>query len=98
MTAVGKTWFHSVQDQARPTLWSLFDFGPGDFGVTQRDRYELVNARFGIDAGKWSVMAVGRNVFDKKYIEEIIPAPEFGGTFDHPGTRRRWGVEATYRF
>ncbi|MBW7931149.1 MAG: TonB-dependent receptor [Gammaproteobacteria bacterium] len=98
VTAVGKTWFHSVQDQTRPTLWSLFDFGAGDFGITQRDRYELVNARFGIDAGKWSVMAVGRNVFDKKYLEEIIPAPEFGGTFDHPGTRRRWGVEATYRF
>lgn len=98
ITAVGKTWFHSVQDQTRPTLWSLFGFGPGDFGVTQRDSYELVNARFGIDAGKWSVMAVGRNVFDKKYLEEIIPAPEFGGTFDHPGTLRRWGVEATYRF
>jgi len=98
VTAVGKTWFHTVQDQMRPTLWSLFGYGPGDLSVTQRDAYTLVNARVGVQGRNWSVMAIGRNIFDKKYLEEIIPAPEFGGTFDHPGTRSRFGVEATYKF
>ena len=35
---------------------------------------------------------------DEDYLEEVIPAPEFGGTFNHPGTERRVGVEATLKF
>lgn len=31
-------------------------------------------------------------------LEKIIPAPEFGGSFIHPGNRRAWGSELSYQF
>ncbi|MCL4776356.1 MAG: TonB-dependent receptor [Gammaproteobacteria bacterium] len=96
--AVGDTWFHTVQDQSRPTLFSLFGFGYGQYGPTERDAYTLVDARVGVQGEHWSIVAFGKNVFDEDYIEEAIPAPEFGGTFTHVGTQSRFGLEATYKF
>jgi iron complex outermembrane receptor protein len=40
----------------------------------------------------------GTNITDEDYLEEVIPAPEFGGSFIHVGTKDRWGLEFTYRF
>ncbi|MBM4197351.1 MAG: TonB-dependent receptor [Gammaproteobacteria bacterium] len=93
VSLVGDTWFHVVQDQPRPT-----GFGAGDYSLAQRDGYTLVNARVGVEGENWSVIAFGTNIFDEDYIEEAIPAPEFGGSFIHAGTQRRYGVEANYRF
>ena len=31
-------------------------------------------------------------------LQEVIPAPEFGGSFIHAGTEDRFGLEATYSF
>ena len=101
VSLVGDTWFHVVQDQNRPT-----PFGPafllpeqaGDYSLAQRDAYTLVNARIGVEGENWSVMAFGTNIFDEDYIEEAIPAPEFGGSFIHAGTRERFGVEANFKF
>jgi iron complex outermembrane receptor protein len=31
-------------------------------------------------------------------LEEIIPAPEFGGSFIHPGAKDSYGVDFIYRF
>jgi iron complex outermembrane recepter protein len=45
-----------------------------------------------------SVVAFVKNALDESYLEEVIPAPEFGGSFVHPGTERRVGVEATLKF
>ena len=39
-----------------------------------------------------------RNLTDEEYLEEVITAPEFGGSFIHPGSLRRAGVELAYRF
>ncbi len=89
----GDTWFHVVQDQQRPTA-----FGPGDYSIAQRDSYWLINARIGVGADNWSVVAFGRNIGDEDWLQEVIPAPEFGGSFTHPGTLSRYGIEATYRF
>ena len=33
------------------------------------------------------------NLTEKEYLEEVIPASEFGGSFDHPNSRRRAGVD-----
>ena len=35
---------------------------------------------------------------EEVYLEEVIPAPEFGGTFIHPADLRRVGPELTARF
>ncbi|MFK7956552.1 MAG: TonB-dependent receptor [Lysobacterales bacterium] len=94
VATVGDTWFHVVQDQQRPTL-----FGPpGDYTLTERDSYTLVNVRAGLESNNWSIVGFVRNATDENYLEEVIPAPEFGGSFLHPGTLRRAGVEVTYSF
>ncbi|HEY5680475.1 MAG TPA: TonB-dependent receptor [Pseudomonadales bacterium] len=106
---VGDTWFHTVQSGQRPTIFSpLFEisiFGEGsgplgfaDFENSKRDAYVTVDVRAGIQGENWSVLGFAKNIGDEKYLEEVIPAPEFGGAFDHPGARRRYGVEVSYRF
>ena len=97
---VGETFFHTLQDEQVPNIWRSFGFGPttSDFSKSSRDPYSTVDARIGLEAADWSVTLWGRNLTDEKYLQEIIPAPEFGGTFNHPSALRSYGLEATYRF
>jgi iron complex outermembrane receptor protein len=104
----GPTWFHTVQDQVAPTLFSgllpgsalaLPAFvGDARYDVAQRDAFDVVNLRAGVEFGNISVAVFADNVFDEKYINEAIPAIEFGGSFISPGARRMIGVEAGFRF
>jgi len=96
-TGVGETWFHVVQDQERP-VGAVGGFTNGNYTITERDAYWLANARLGVGGDNWSVVAFGRNIGDEEWLQEALPAPEFGGTFTHPGTLARWGIEATYSF
>jgi len=96
-TGIGETWFHVVQNQERP-VGAAGGFTNGDYGLTQRDDYWLANLRLGLGGANWTVVAYGRNIGDEEWLQEVLPAPEFGGTFTHPGTLSRWGIEATYNF
>ena len=100
LTAIGKTWFHTVQDQTRITIFDAFfpGLGIGDYSLTRRDSFETLDLRAGLASQKWSVTLFADNVTDEEYLEEVIVAPEFGGSFIHPGTLRRAGVEFGYRF
>ncbi len=93
-TALGETWFHPVQGNAVETL-----FGPpGDFSKTKRDAYQLVNARISLRNDHWDATLWGRNLGDKQYLAEVIPAPEFGGSFIHSATGAAYGVDLSYKF
>ena len=104
----GETWFHTVQAGQRPTIFMpLFElgFGPGagalgtaEYSVTQRDSFGLIDMRVGIAMDNWTLTAFGTNITDERWLEEVIPAPEFGGAFNHPGTERRLGLELAYRY
>jgi iron complex outermembrane receptor protein len=104
----GPTWFHTVQNQETPTLFSgllpgsalgLPAFvGNARYDVAQRDAFDVVNLRAGLEFGNISVAVFADNVFDEQYINEAIPAIEFGGSFISPGARRMIGVEAGFRF
>ncbi len=99
LNGVGDTWFHVIQDQQRPTIFDpAFGTTGADLGTTRRDAYELLDVRIGVQGGNWKVVLVGTNVTDEDYLEEVIPAPEFGGTFAHPGTQARWGIEGSVAF
>ncbi len=100
LTLVGKTWFHTVQNNTRTTLFdALFPgLGTGDYVLTERDSYETLDLRVGVSRRLWSALLWATNVTDEQFLEENITAPEFGGSFIHPGTRRRIGVEVTFRF
>jgi iron complex outermembrane receptor protein len=105
---VGKTWFHTVQGGQRPTIFMpLFELGFGagagglgiaDFEVARRDEFAIVDLRLGVGGKRWSLIGFVANLTDKQYLEEVIPAPEFGGNFDHPGAERRFGAEFNIRY
>ena len=101
---VGEMWFHTIQGERTPTIWQSFtnldSLGDrsNDLSMTQRDSFDTVNLRIGLEGGNWSATAWGRNITDEKYLEEVIPAPEFGGSFIHPAATATYGAEFTYRF
>ena len=95
VSAVGETWFHVIQDQQRATL---FNGVASDFTPTRRDSYTVLNLRAGVENDRFSAVVFAKNATEEVYLEEVIPAPEFGGTFIHPADLRRVGVELTARF
>ena len=80
------------------SLFTYFGFGQGNFSKQKRDPYQVMNARIGISNGTFGVTAWGHNIADKKYLQEIIPAPEFGGSFIHDSPGRSFGVDFNYSF
>ncbi len=109
INVVGPTFFHTVQDGDRPTifqpLFAMSIFGPdsgglgtANFGNAERDTYFTLDARIGFQGETWGLFAFGRNITSENFLEEIIPAPEFGGVFAAPGARSTYGVEVSYRF
>ncbi|MCK5424823.1 MAG: TonB-dependent receptor [Emcibacter sp.] len=90
---VGPMWFHTVQNNTRPTT-----FGLADLSKTRRNAFGVLNLRAGFQGDNWSVMGYARNLTNNVHIEEVINAPEFGGVFVHPGQPRSYGIELSYKF
>ena len=91
----GPTYFHTVQG-VTASQWA--SFAPSDFSIAERDEYGVMNARIGITNGNLKVTAFARNLFDEKFLAEVIPAAEFAGSFVSPGARRLVGLEASLSF
>jgi iron complex outermembrane receptor protein len=104
----GPTWFHTLQDDPNPTLFSgllpisalqLPGFvGNADYSVTRRDAFGVMDLRVGFESETWSIAAYAENLFNEKYLNEVITAVEFGGSFISPGGLQRFGVELGYKF
>ena len=104
----GPTWFHTVQGQNRPTIFSgLLPIsalalpgvvGNADYSAARRKKFGVFNGRIGIEHDNLSLAVFANNLFDKKYLNEVIPAIEFGGSFVSPGQRRMIGVELSGKF
>ena len=104
----GPTWFHTLQDDTNPTLFSgllpgsalaLPAFvGDADYSVSRRDAFGVVDMRFGFETARWSLFAYAENLLDENYLNEVITAVEFGGSFISPGGRQRLGVEFGVKF
>jgi iron complex outermembrane receptor protein len=98
---VGEMAFHTLQGQETPTVWQVFYPGvpiTQNFSKATRDAFDTLNLRVSFDAESWGVTLWGRNIADEKYLEEIIPAPEFGGSFVHPSAGDSYGIDFNYRF
>ena len=91
---IGPTWFHVIQAQDNPTLFGV----PGNFTNSQRDKYQTVDARIAVVNDSWTLALIGKNITNTKYLQEVIPAPEFGGDFIHPSAERRLALEVGYKF
>jgi iron complex outermembrane recepter protein len=105
---VGETWFHSVQNDDTvnaftdlseyPGAFPGFGFGTSNFSTAKRDDYWKMNLRAGFAGESWSIIAWSQNITNEDYLEEVIPAPEFGGSFAHDSAGRVSGVDITYNF
>jgi len=107
---VGPTWFSTVQDNDVPTqnVFLFLNFGldvptaqflgTGNFSNTQRESYEVLNLRATLRGDNWRVTAFANNALDEEFLAEVIPAPEFGGSFFSPGAQARYGVEVGFDF
>ncbi len=97
---VGETWFHVVQAQTNPTVFefSFGGLGRANYTQTRRAPYTTVDLRMGVEWRNLTITGFGQNILNKKYLNEVIPAPEFGGAFISPAAGARYGVEVGYRF
>jgi iron complex outermembrane receptor protein len=91
---LGPTWFSPVQDNTVTTEFGV----PGNYAKTERDPFTILNARLGYNALNWELTAWIRNIANKEYLSEVIPAPEFGGSFIQQGLPRSFGVDFRYHF
>lgn len=104
----GPTWFHTVQNQTKATIFSALlpisalalpaAVGNANYGIARRNAFGVLDLRFGLEGEKWKATLFANNAFDKKYVNEVIPAIEFGGSFISPGARRLYGLELGYKF
>lgn len=90
----GPTFFHTVQNNDVPTIFGL----GANYTNSRRDTFGILNLRGGFKGDNWSLVAFANNVTKKRYLAEVIVAPEFGGAFVAPGARRTIGVEGTFKF
>ena len=97
---VGETWFHTVQDNKQPAVWGALLGFPVDSDMSKsvRDAYSLVDIRASLVGEKLSLTLWGRNINDEEYLAEVIPAPEFGGSFIHQAPYATYGLDLKYNF
>lgn len=93
----GPTYFSTVQNNTVPNLF----FGsavPGNFTNSQRAAFGILNLRGTVSTKNFHVSLFANNALAKKYLAEVIPAPEFGGDFVSPGATAYYGAEIGFKF
>jgi iron complex outermembrane recepter protein len=97
---VGETWFHTVQNNQQPSVWGALLGFPvaSDMSKSVRDAYSLIDLRASLLGEKLSLTLWGRNIGDEEYLAEVIPAPEFGGSFLHQAPFATYGLDLKYNF
>jgi iron complex outermembrane receptor protein len=91
VSGVGETWFHVIQNNERPTIFSLaFPLEAANFTVSQRDAYSVVNLRAGVSADPLVVGGLHRQRDGRELPAGSHPAPEFGGSFIHRAASAAW--------
>ena len=97
---VGETWFHTVQNNQQPSVWGALLGFPvnSDMSRAVRDEYSLIDLRASLVGENLTLTLWGRNITDEEYLAEVIPAPEFGGSFIHEAPYATYGIDLKYNF
>ena len=97
---VGETWFHTVQNNQQPSVWGALLGFPvnSDMSKAVRDEYNLIDLRASLVGENLTLTIWGRNITDEEYLAEVIPAPEFGGSFIHEAPYATYGIDLKYNF
>ena len=72
--------------------------GDARYDVNRRNSFGVFDLRVGLEGEAWRATAFASNLFNERYLNEVIPAIEFGGSFVSPGARRLYGIELGYKF
>ena len=73
--------------------------GTANYTNSERDTFTTVDVRAGFTYGDaWRVEGWATNLFNAHTIAEVLPAPEFGGSFASPGARQAFGLDVTFSF
>ncbi len=102
----GPTWFSTAQQGTQPTVFTALlplaglpaALGSSRLDKARRDAFTTANLRVGVQGERWKITGYANNLFNERYLSEVIPAPDFGGSFISPGDLRAYGVELAYRF
>ena len=94
----GETWWSPVQDNYLPNFFTGFGFGGSEWSKMKRDSYVIGNLNFVITNDIWRINLWSKNITGEDYLEEVIPAPEFGGSFIHDSYGRSFGVNVSRTF
>lgn len=104
----GPTWFHTVQNQTKATIFSALlpisalalpaAVGDANYSIIQRRAFGVLDLRLGVEAARWKISAFANNALGRRYVNEVIPAIEFGGSFVSPGARALYGLELGVKF
>ena len=94
----GETFFSPVQSGRIPNFFTAFGFGDGEFSLQKRDSYSIGNLNFVATNGEWTINLWSKNFTDEDYLEEVIPAPEFGGSFIHDSYGEAYGINISRKF
>ena len=87
--------FNSGDDKDGP---GVAGSGSGSARSFQIADFTTVDLRIGVERRGWTLTAYAQNLFDERYLAEVIPAPEFGGSFGSPAEGGRYGVELSRKF
>jgi iron complex outermembrane receptor protein len=68
------------------------------YNITSRDPVSLVDARIGLQGGKWALTAWSKNLTDTKYNAEFSPGNVGGAGFLWRALPRRYGLNFDYHF
>ena len=67
------------------------------YDVTQRAAFGILNLRFGLTGPNRQATVFADKMLNRRYLNEVISAIEFGGSCISPGDRRRVGVELAFK-
>ncbi|HPU16021.1 MAG TPA: TonB-dependent receptor, partial [Polymorphobacter sp.] len=101
------TWFSTAQTADYATVFNAIlplaglpaFLGTANYTNSERDTFTTVDVRAGFTYGNaWRVEGWATNLFNAHTIAEVLPAPEFGGSFASPGARQAFGLDVTFSF
>jgi iron complex outermembrane recepter protein len=66
--------------------------------LTRIDSYTLVDARLGVENDRWKVWFWGKNIFDRKYVQNAFVIPSLRQYAPSYGDRATYGISARVSF
>ncbi len=71
----------AAQSGASPTLAVPAFVGIANYAITRREAFGVLDLWVAVATDRWTLAVFANNALDRKYLNEVFPAIEFGGSF-----------------